>query len=329
MASSARFGSVTRAENRRLQRLVRLAALILVIGTVAFVAFYFTDQHTDPGPTLAQRSVTETEALVRKNPNDLALRLKLAASYSAAQRTDDALAQYDTILTAAPDNVTALLGKADIIAPAGDPGGAVVLYQRVVDLRKGGEMASADTDLERAYFGLGSVANARGDYGRAIAALESAVRIDGTDADAWYVLGQAQLAVGSAQQAIAAERNAVAFVPLGWSEPYAVMSRAYASQGKTAQTAWANAMIDLIAKQDDKAKAELTGLVDGPAAADAMVGLAFLAESRGDDAAALAWYRKTLTVDPQNANAQSGVSRLAGDGAAPSSAPSVAAPAGS
>ncbi len=302
---------------------MRLLALGLVIGLVAFVAFYLVDRRTDPGPTLAQRTAAQTEEQVRKNPNDLGIRLRLAAAYLADNRTQDALRQYDAVLAVSPENVVALMGKAGILRSSGDPSAAAALYQKVVDIRKDGEFAAADTDLERAFYSLGSTSNELGRYAQAIAALESAVRIDRTDADSWYELGVAQLRGGTAEQAVSAERNAVVFVPLEWADPYAVMEQAYTKLGKTANAAWAHAMIDLVAKRYPEARSHLQPLVSGPAAADASLAMGFVSEAQGDAAAALGWYRKALVLDPKNTSAASGVDRLGGASAAPAEAPST------
>jgi tetratricopeptide (TPR) repeat protein len=323
LAHSTSAASVAASQNRTLRRLVRLAALVLVLGTVGFVAFYLVDQHTEPGPTLVQRALEQTEAQVRQDPNNIGLRLKLAAAYQADGRITDATGQYDEVLSASPDNVGALLGKAGILQEAGDLAGASTLYRRVIDIRKGGEMASSDTELAHAYYGVGSIATAQHQFAEAIAALESAVRIDGTDADAWYVLGEAQLGAGVTEQAIAAERNAIAFVPLGWADPYTVLQKAYTAEGKSANASWALAMTDLIAKRVTEAKAQLLALTDGPAAADADIGLAFIAEIEGDTQGALGWYQKALAKDPRNTTAADGVGRMGGATASP--APSAPA----
>jgi tetratricopeptide (TPR) repeat protein len=310
VSSTAQATSVTAGQNRRLIRLVRAAALVLVVATPLLVIGYLVDQHTDPGLTLAQRTIAETEQQVRQTPGDITLRLKLAAAYGAAARTADASTQYDQVLAVAPENVAALLGKAAILDAAGDLARAESLYQKVVAVRRGGEMAAADTELEHAYYGLGMIATAQHQNAEAVAALEAAVKIDGSDADAWHALGVAQLQAGAPGRAVEAERNAVTFVPLGWSEPYVTLAAAYAAQGDTAHAAWARALVDLIGKREMEAKAQLLALVGSPAAADADVGLAFVAEIDGDSVGALAWYRKALAVDPQNSTAVDGVDRL-------------------
>jgi tetratricopeptide (TPR) repeat protein len=327
--ASAPVVSRTAAQNRRLRRIVRVLGVGLLIAVPLLFVVYFMDQHPNPGPTLVQRTVAAAEQAVRQSPDAIAPRLQLAAAYLADNRPQDAAAQYDEILKATPDNVPALLGRAGIGETAGDHAGALQLYQRVVDIRKGGEMAAADTDLEHAYYAIGSITDAQHRYPEAVAALESAVRVDGADGDAWYLLGKAQLDAGAPERAVEAERNAIAFVPMGWSDPYAVLAASYAAQGKTANAAWAQAMLALIAKQYPEAKTQLTALVGGPAAEDASLGLAFLAEIQGDTQGAIDWYRRVVAINPKNTLASDGVSRLGGASAAPTPDQSSAAPAGS
>ena len=328
MDVSAPVASPTAQQNRMLRRLVRIAAVVLVIGVALFTAVYLVDQHTDPGPSLADRKVATLEQAVRADPQALAPRLQLAVAYTAAGRSKDATNQYNEVLKESPQNVTALLGKADILHMAGDTTSALALYQQVISVRKDGEYAGADTELEHAFYSVGTIETVARHYAEAIAALEAAVRINGADADAWYQLGVAQLGAGVPDKAVAAERNAVAFVPLEWADPYTTMAQAYTALGKTDDATWATAMTDLIAKRYDTAGPALQPLLGGPAAADASLSLGFLAEMQGDPAGALAWYRKVLALDPQNASALSGVTRLGGGSPVPS-ASSSNAPAGS
>lgn len=323
MGVSAPVTSPVAAQNRTLSRLVRLLAVLLVLGTVLFVAFYLIDQRTDPGLSLVDRKVVAAEQAVRADPNLIAPRLGLAAAYTAAGRPKDAISQYDEILKISPENVAAMLGKAAVLQAGNDLGAADRLYQRVVDIRKDGEYASADNDLERAFFGGGVIAIAQQHWDSAIAALESAVRIDGSDADAWYQLGLAQLGAGVPAKAVAAERNAVAFVPAEWADPYAAMAKAYTALNNKPFADWALGMVALVEKRYADAKALLEPLAGGPAVEDAAVGLGFLAEIDGDQNAALAWYQKALARNAKNANALSGVARIAGPSALPSVEPTI------
>ena len=323
-----RVTSLTSISDRSLKRLVLGAALVVLVATPILVAAYVMDQQVQPGLTLAERRLEELKAAAKEQPDDGGLRLALADGYLAAGQPQDALREYDAVLLVAPANMQALLGKAGILEDGGDLAAAQPLYQKAVDLAKDGEFAASDAGLERAYFGLGSIAVKGGRFADAITALESAARIDGTDADAWHLLGIAQLGAGNAVKAVQAERNAITFVPMGWSEPYETMAKAYAALGETPGVEYAQAMVDFVAKRNAEARRRLLPLLDGPAAADAALGLGLIAETDGDAKGAIDWYRKALAARPGDMNARGGLDRLGAPDAASSDGPAGASPAG-
>lgn len=317
--------------DRTLNRLIVGSILVLVIGIPLVGVIYFLDQSVDPGPTLIQRQVATAEGAVRTQPNNVGLRLVLATAYVEAGRIDDAIHQYDEILKVNSAHRGALLGKAGVLAGKGDLNGAKALYQQMVEQAKGGEFAGADPQLEQAYYGLGSVAVKQGRVADAVTALEAALKIDATDADAWNLLGAARLKAGAPDKAVEALRKAILFVPTGWSEPYATLAQAYKALGKTAEAEYAAAMADFSDRRPAQAKQRLETLTSGPVAVDAMLGLGMISETEGDRDAAARWYQKVLALDPQNFNAQVGLGRIGGEtpgGAHPSVAPQSPAPQG-
>jgi len=74
-------------------------------------------------------------------------------------------------------------------------------------------------------------------------------------------------------------------------------------------------MADLSRKSYESAETGLLAILDGPAALEATIGLGLVNEMRGDAPAAAEWYRKALVLDPQNAEARLGVSRVTLPGA--------------
>jgi hypothetical protein len=64
-------------------------------------------------------------------------------------------------------------------------------------------------------------------------------------------------------------------------------------------------------------------LLGGPAAADATLGLAMVAETAGDARTAIDWYRKALVLTPGNVNAIGGLNRLGAGEAGASAEPSA------
>ena len=191
-------------------------------------------------------------------------------------------------------------------------------------------MANVDPMLQASYYSLGSIAVQQGRPAEAIPFLEQALAIRRSDADALYLIGTAYVATGETDKAEAALRAAVAYVPIGWSEPYAALADGFAKAGKAALAEWAGAMADLAAGKPDLAEPRLLAIADGDAAVDAAIGLGLLHETRGQTAAAAEWYGRALAASPDNAAARLGMSRVgAGDIGSPLPAlPTPAGPAG-
>lgn len=310
----------TRASSdRTLNRLIIGAIAILVIGVPMIGVLYFLDQGRASGPSILERSTAAGEEAVRKNPNQIASRLQLASVYLAADRYADAIAQYDEVLKAQPENRGALMGHGltSISLEALDV--AKTDFQKVVDLAKGGEQANVDPQLEAAYYQLGVVAIAQGQAQAAKDSLEQALRISRTDADALNLYATALLQTGEPQLAVESLRKAVALVPSGWCQPYTQLAVAFTALGDPIGTQYATGMVAACEERPDEAKAALQPLVDGPFGVDALLGIGLIAEDQGDATTATAAYTKVLTTDPQNFAAIGGLNRL---GAAPSAAPS-------
>jgi tetratricopeptide (TPR) repeat protein len=162
----------------------------------------------------------------------------------------------------------------------------------------------------------------------AIPVLEKALAIKRSDADALYLVGTAYVATGETDKAETALRAAVAFVPIGWSEPYTALAEGFTKAGKTAMAEWAGAMVDLASGKPDLAEPRLLAIADGDAAVDAAIGLGLLYEMKGDTGKAAVWYGKALAKSPDNVSARLGLGRV-GPGPSPLPAlPMPGAPAG-
>jgi len=164
--------------------------------------------------------------------------------------------------------------------------------------------------LEQAYFQLGTIALGQGRADDAAAAFSAALRIDRSDADALYGLGRALIARGDAAKGVAALHRAVAYVPTGWCEPYAAMADGYGALTNVDGVAYANGMVAFCEGDLGAATTQLRGLVEGPFAADALVGLAYIAARQGDHEAAASLFRQVLADDPANTSAAIGLQAL-------------------
>jgi tetratricopeptide (TPR) repeat protein len=310
---------------RTLVRIAIALATALALATAGFTAFYLLDQRVDSGPSLAERQVVAAEAAVVSAPNALAARMQLAAAYRGANRPTDALAQYDEILTANEAHRGALLGRGAVLMELGRNGDAAVSLEAITRSESKGEFANQDPQLEEAYYRLATIDLDGGDAATAVTRVRSALAIEPTDADAWYLLGRAQLATQKPADAVDSLRRALVFVPLGWCEPYETLAQAYTSLARPAETTYATAMVDLCRGRAEPAEARLRTLTSGPLATDALVGLGLVAEAVSDRDGAIAWYRKVLGRDPQNRSARTALDRLGTTSSAALSSGAVAA----
>ena len=323
--------------DRSINRLIVGIVVVLAIGIPLVGVIYFLDRNTSAGPSMAERAIAAAEDAVRTSPNDVTARMALATSYVADQRVQDAIAQYSEVLTVVPDHHGALLARGNAYVAVKDDADATKDFQKLVGLANVGDSATADPQLEEAYFRLGEIAYRAGSYADAVTQATNALRINQSDADAMNLLGAALVKTGKASDAVSVLKEAVAFVPVGWCDPYQHLAEAYTALGNADGVAYANGMVAFCTAQPDVAVAALTPLTAGPFALDATLGLAMIAEQQGDAATATSMYEKVLAKDPQNTNAVFGMQRLAaasahpatssapGAGGAPAASPSAGA----
>jgi tetratricopeptide (TPR) repeat protein len=309
-----RVTSLAEMPDAQLNRWIKRLGLLLLVGVVAFVAFYAADRFRAPAPSVVDSRTAALEAAVRDDPTDLTSRGELADLYLAAERYDDAIAQYSEILRTGKMDEQAYVSRGLAYDFKGDLDAAGADFAKVVEVAKDLEMANVDPMLQTAYYYLGSIALQQGKAQDAVDPLLKALAIKPTDADTMNLLGAAYVQAGTPDKAIEPLREAVLFVPTGWPDPYRSLADAYTAMGDADEAEWASAMATASA---DGGAADLSGsvarleaLADGPAGLDARIGLGLLAEAGGDDLGAATWYRKALELDTESKAAQLGLSRV-------------------
>lgn len=318
------IASLAKRPEGELDRLIKRIAAVLLLGALVFTAFYLFDRWRPATPAIVDQRLAALEQAVRDQPTDVAARGELADTYVAKGRFQDAITQYDAILETDKGTELAHFGRAGAHMGLEQYDLAAVDYQAVVDIATGGEMANVDPMLEAAYYSLGSIRMTQGRPAEAIPFLESALRIKRSDADALFMIGQAYGQTGDTGKAEIALRRAVAFVPIGWSEPYVVMADTFTKAGRIAMAEWASAMADVAAGKLDAAEPRLKAIADSEAAVDVAIGLGLLYERRGDLTSATEWYGQALEKDPSNAAAMLGYGRVS---AVPAPDPAATLPA--
>jgi tetratricopeptide (TPR) repeat protein len=297
-------------DDRRLTRIVIALVGVLVVLLAVFGVVYYLGQRTDAGPTMTERAVASAEQAVKENPNDISLRMNLAISYQTQGMTEQALTQYDEVLKFEPDHRGALLGAALLRYQQGDLEGAKAQFQHAIDVSGGEEFSSVDPQLEKALYFLGAIAVSQKDYAGAVTHLEAALKIDATDADAWYTLGNAQSGNQKYEKAAAAYLEALRFIPSGWCEPYDGLQSAYTQLKRDDGMTFARAMAAICRGDAETGAADLEKVTDGEFKLPALLGLGQAAEKLGDDETALTWYRQARDLDPTNVTALSALARL-------------------
>lgn len=302
---------------RTLHRLVTWTVVALAVLLVGFTAFYvLTQRAMHDQPTLADRQVSAAEAAVKDSPQNIQDRLRLAAAYQQADRTDDAVAQYEEVLKAVPSNATAMLGLGSVKLDQGDIEGAKAMFTKLVGSATTTEFARVDPTLEAAHYFLGKIAVQQSSWEEAVSQLNSAVAMDKSDADAWYLLGVAQSGKGQDEKAVQSLSQALAFVPTGWCDPYGALQKAYTNLEQPEMASYASAMGEWCGGKTDSAVTALTALTQGPAKVPALLGLGVIAEAGSDNPGAANWYRQALKASPGNAQATLGLGRVTSPGAA-------------
>ncbi len=318
-----RVTSLAEMPDAQLNRWIKRLGIVLLLGIVGFVAFYAVDRFRAPTAPIVDQQLTALEQAVRDDPSDIASRGQLADVYMAAERYDDAIAQYTEIIATGKADKEGYASRARAYLLSGQLDAAKSDYEKTVQLLGSGEMANVDPALEAAYYGLGSIALQQDQAQDAIDNLLKALTINRADADAMNLIGAAYVKAGQPDKAIEALNRAVAFVPVGWADPYRTLADAYTATGQAELAAWATAMGDLADGDSTTAESELRAISSADTAVQVQVdlGLGLVFETRGDLASAADAYGKAIALDPSNASASLGLSRTRAP-QAPTAAPS-------
>jgi tetratricopeptide (TPR) repeat protein len=145
------------------------------------------------------------------------------------------------VLSHYPENNGALLVSGIAYARSNKLEQATVPLEKFVKLRKGQPMAKTDTTLETAYYFLGETYMKLKRPQDAINALEAALAITPTDADALYQVGLAYQSVGQPEKALERYQQATRLVP-DFTEAYTGMIESYTTLGKPDYVAFARGM---------------------------------------------------------------------------------------
>jgi len=297
--------------SRELIRYIWTAGLAFAVIALMFFGYYYNDRYVRVGDkSPLDISIDQLEIAVRDNPEDPQARVALAEFYLGKGLYSQAIEQTDQVLITFPENTGALLISGITYTRSGQSQMAVEPLEKFIELRKDSPMAMSDTALQTAYYFLGENYNLLSQPEKAFPALESALKINSTDADALYQAGMSTQAMNEHEKAIEFFHEAVQFVP-DFTEAYASMIKSYTSLDKPDHADYARGMQAFSIKDYKTAQKYLESARKGlPDFAPLYFGLSLTYEqlNRLDDA--LNTIKIAAQLDPNNFSIQQALGRI-------------------
>jgi len=296
---------------RAIQRTIWITLAALVITLALFAGYYIWDRyiHLDDRSPI-ELGVERMEATVHQDPQNPDTRAALAESYLRSGQYAEALTQTDQVLALYSEHAGALLIAGLANVRLNRPQEAVEPLEKFVLLRRDRPMAHTDAALEAAYYFLGESYVKLERPADALSALEAALAITPTDADALYQMGLAHQALGQPQMALELYARAVRLVP-DFIEAYEGMVESYSALDESDHVTYAQGMVAFCQKDYRSAATYLEQATDAlPDFAPAFLGLGLAYEGMGELRVALSAIQRALDLDPEDLAAQQALSRI-------------------
>jgi tetratricopeptide (TPR) repeat protein len=165
-----------------------VAIAILAIG--AYLAYsMWSNSGNISASSPATREINAALAKLKKTPNDVETRMRLAQALSVAGRSTEAVKQYQQVLKVSKDWVPALAGIGFELMKEKDWKGGETYFKKVISLTENKTPAvSGESSLEIAYYYTGVARMEQRDYAGAAGYLKSALRLRRDASDTAYAL---------------------------------------------------------------------------------------------------------------------------------------------
>lgn len=314
-----------------------VAVVVLLLGGFLGYTMWASTQAVEKS-TPATRAVDALVSEVRKNPNDVDARMRLAQAYAVAGRDREATEQYKAVLTVNKEYIPALSGIGFIALKQKEWKTGEGYYRRVVDLLEGNVGPGRDAQLETAYFYLGTALLEQRLYEDAASNFKEALRYRRDAADTHYALAVALGAMGNDDSSRESLENALLFDPkmpeanydygkllladgdiAGAAEHFrtSVDAAPLVEKPKVALEELGTAREHIAAAKKIEPTSVKKAVLEAriavaldPRSIEALVLLGDLQEKVGNEKKAAAAYRKALAIDPGNAAAKAGLKRV-------------------
>ncbi|MDP2181906.1 MAG: tetratricopeptide repeat protein [Actinomycetota bacterium] len=327
----------------RLDRVLTVAVWTVGAATLAFSLYFaysvYAVRQAEREASPAARAVAMVSAVVDQSPNDAGVRVRLAETLFSAGLRRQALEQLKIALELDPENVPAYLDFGIIHLAEGNLAESERYFLRVIELTEAYQYKDINDKREKAFFYLGAVASADERYEDAVGYYKAALRIRRDASDTYLGLGKAFLGLGDSDQALEQLRIAVRFDP-GYAEAQYEIGLIYLDREDLVNAAWhlraavdaaedselAHETLESVGKYEDffadaqeaydagdfaaARDAAAISRALAPKSAEAVMLHAMALEKLGKKEDALTAYRDALDIEPDNAEAKEGVTRL-------------------
>lgn len=279
----------------RQRLLVAVGVLVLGAGALAGVQALRGDE---PGFSGFDTAIVDLEERVRANPQDVEARLAVALAYGERGLNARAAEQFEEVLVLEQGNVIALVGLGKVRFELKQYQAAEQVLKQAVESQATSERRLTLDQLQEAEHFLSKVYIELRQYDAAAVAARDALKINGSDADTWRVLGDIEQKNGNYEAAEQAYMTAISFVP-DYREVYTELDRVYTATKRNGARQWAQGMVLLADQTPAKAVSRLEDAVRlEPGFAEAHQGLGMAYESTGRLDEALTSYRRALELSP-------------------------------
>lgn len=316
-----------------------VVAVVLVLGLAGYLGYsVWSNNRAVEKSTPAGRALDDLITYVRKNPNNIPGRLQLASAFMQAGRRNDAVKQYEAVVKVDKSNVIALGGLGIIALQDSEYKTAEGYLRKAVEILEPNTGAARDSQLEEAYYLLGTALMEQKQYEDAAGYFKAALRIKRDNSMTHYLLAACLKELGLNDAYRESLANCLLFDPLHPEANYDY-GRVLLSEGDKAGAAEhfrksadaapgaklpAEALEGMGTAEDHIATAKKLASADrgkaiiearvavaiDPRSAEAQIVLGELYEAAGNNAKAKIAYDKALGIDAGSAAAKAGLERV-------------------
>lgn len=215
----------------RLKKGIWITGVLIVVVVALLFGYWYWLNRPATGPSqILQKSITEKEQQVKKQPNSKSAHLELAQLYLQAKRFDDAIDECKAVLKMSPEDSLAYTFLGIAYEAKGNTRTAIDYYNKAINKSESSQMKGLNPAFTESVFRLGRIYMNQKKYDKAIELFTKSVQYNSIDSDARYNLGVAYLRSGKYDQAIEQLTVATRYVPDYYEAQYA-LGQAYEKKG--------------------------------------------------------------------------------------------------